>query len=146
MQKEIERSQELDHSFSIIIFDIDDFKKYNDAYGHLAGDQLLQELAGLMIKKCRSTDIIARYGGEEFVIILPETEYDGAVLVAERLRKSVKKYSFKINKKGKKGKVTISLGIATYPEDATKVKDLINAADINLYGEKRIGKGPSPEH
>ncbi|GAH14253.1 unnamed protein product, partial [marine sediment metagenome] len=89
MEKEIERSQELDRSFSIIIFDIDDFKKYNDTYGHLVGDQLLQELARLMIKKCRSTDIIARYGGEEFVIILPETEYDGAVLVAERLRKSV---------------------------------------------------------
>ena len=146
LEKEIERSQELDHSFSIIIFDIDDFKKYNDTYGHLVGDQLLQELAGLMIKKCRSSDIIARYGGEEFVIILPETEYDGAVLVAERLRKSVKKYSFKINKKEKKGKVTISLGIATYPENATKVKDLIHAADINLYGEKRIGKGPSLEH
>ncbi len=143
LEKEIERSQDLDYPFSIIIFDIDDFKKYNDTYGHLAGDQLLEELAGLMIKKCRSTDIIARYGGEEFVIILPETEYDGAVLVAERLRKSVKKHSFKINKKEKKGKVTISLGIATYPEDATNVKDLVNAADINLYGEKRIGKGPS---
>lgn len=143
LEKEIERSQDLDHPFSIIIFDIDDFKKYNDTYGHLAGDQLLEELARLMIKKCRSTDIIARYGGEEFVIILPETEYDGAVLVAERLRKSVKKHSFKINKKEKKGKVTISLGIATYPEDATNVKDLVNAADINLYGEKRIGKGPS---
>ncbi len=143
LEKEIERSQDLDRPFSIIIFDIDDFKKYNDTYGHLAGDQLLEELAELMIKKCRSTDIIARYGGEEFVIILPETEYDGAVLVAERLRKSVKKHSFKINKKEKKGKVTISLGIATYPEDATNVKDLVNAADINLYGEKRIGKGPS---
>lgn len=146
LEKEIERSQDLDHPFSIIIFDIDDFKKYNDTYGHLAGDQLLEELARLMIEKCRSTDIIARYGGEEFVIILPETEYDGAVLVAERLRKSVKKHSFKINKKEKKGKVTISLGIATYPEDATDVKDLINAADINLYGEKRIGKGPSFRH
>ena len=146
LEKEIERSQDLDHPFSIIIFDIDDFKKYNDTYGHLAGDQLLEELAGLMIKKCRTTDIIARYGGEEFVIILPETEYDGAVLVAERLRKSVKKHSFKINKKEKKGKVTISLGIATYPEDATNVKDLVNAADINLYGEKRIGKGPSFGH
>ncbi len=139
LEKEIETSQELDYSFSLIIFDIDDFKKYNDTYGHLAGDQLLAELAGLIIKKCRSTDIIARYGGEEFVIILPETEYDGAVLVAERLRKSVKKHLFKVNRKEKKGKVTISLGIATYPEDATNIKDLINAADINLYGEKRIG-------
>ena len=138
LEKEIERSQDLDHPFSIIIFDIDDFKKYNDTYGHLAGDQLLEELAVLMIKKCRSTDIIARYGGEEFVIILPETEYDGAVLVAERLRKSVKKHSFKINKKEKKGKVTISLGIATYPEDATNVKDLVNAADINLYQAKGV--------
>ncbi|GAH20496.1 unnamed protein product, partial [marine sediment metagenome] len=71
LEKELERSKRYGHSFSIIIFDIDDFKKYNDAYGHLAGDQLLQELATLVIKKCRSTDIIARYGGEEFVIILP---------------------------------------------------------------------------
>jgi len=140
LQKELERSKRYGHSFSIIIFDIDDFKKYNDAYGHLVGDQLLQELARLTIKKCRSTDIIARYGGEEFVIILPETKYNGAIEIAERLRKEIKKHSFTTNKDKKKCKITISLGIAIYPKDATNIKDLFNVADINLYKARGIGK------
>jgi len=133
LEKEIERSQKLGHSFSITIFDINDFKKYNDTYGHLAGDQILEELAGFIMKKCRNSDIIARFGGDEFIIILPEAEYKGAVLVSERLRTSVEKHLFKINEKEKESKITISLGIATYPKDATNIKDLINAADINLY-------------
>jgi len=146
LEKEIQRCNEFNESFSIIFFDIDDFKKYNDAYGHQSGDQLLQELAVLVIKNCRNTDIIARYGGEEFVIILPESEFDGAALVAERLKTSVEKHTFKINEEECKGKITISLGIATYPKDATNIQGLINAADINLYREKRIGEGPSLGH
>jgi len=146
LQKEIQRCNEFNDSFSIIFFDIDDFKKYNDKYGHLAGDQLLQELATLVIKNCRNTDIIARYGGEEFVIILPESKFDGAALLAERLKTSVEKHTFKINEEECKGKITISLGIATYPKDATNIQELINVADKNLYREKRIGKEPSFGH
>jgi diguanylate cyclase (GGDEF)-like protein len=138
LEKEIERSQKLDRSFSLIIFDIDDFKKYNDTYGHLAGDQILEELAGLIIKKCRNSDIIARYGGDEFVIILPDTKLNGAKLVTKRLKKSVEKHLFKINEKEKEVKINISLGIAVYPQDATNIKDLINSADINLYSTRRI--------
>ncbi len=140
LQKELERSKRYGHSFSIIIFDIDDFKKYNDKYGHIAGDQLLQELARLTIKNCRNIDIIARYGGEEFVIILPETKYNGAIKIAERLRKEIKKHSFTINKDEKKCKITISLGIAMYPKDADNIKDLIKAADKALYKAKQAGK------
>ncbi len=146
LEKEIQRCNKFNDSFSIIFFDIDDFKKYNDAYGHLAGDQLLQELAALVVKNCRNKDIIARYGGEEFVIILPESKFDGATLVAERLKTSVEEHTFKINEEECKGKITISLGIAMYPKDATNIQELINVADKNLYREKRIGKEPSFGH
>ncbi|MBU2598706.1 MAG: GAF domain-containing protein [Actinobacteria bacterium] len=140
LQKELERSKRYGHSFSIIIFDIDDFKKYNDEYGHIAGDQLLQELARLTIKECRSADIIARYGGEEFVIILPETKYNGAIEIAERLRTEIKKHSFTTDKDKKKCKITISLGIAIYPNIGNNIKGLLNAADKALYKSKQTGK------
>jgi len=140
LEKEIQRSERYHRSVSLIILDIDDFKTYNDLYGHLAGDDLLIELAQLMSKMTRQTDTLARYGGEEFVIILPETEPESAKSLAERLLEEVREYRFSIQDGQIIGQITISLGVATYPHHADTTKALVDAADTALLRAKRAGK------
>jgi diguanylate cyclase (GGDEF)-like protein len=140
LEKEIQRSERYDRSVSLIILDIDDFKRYNDTYGHLAGDDLLVELARLMSKMTRRTDILARYGGEEFAIILPETETEGAVFAAERLLEKVRGHRFLMQDGQTIGRITISLGVATYPDYVDSAKALVDAADKALLKAKRAGK------
>lgn len=140
LEKEIQRSERYHRSVSLIMLDIDNFKRYNDTYGHLAGDDLLTELAQLMSKVTRQTDTLARYGGEEFVIILPETETEGAGFLAERLQEEVNEHRFSIPNGQTMGRITISLGIATYPHHADSTKALVDAADKALLRAKRAGK------
>jgi len=140
LEKEIQRSERCHRSVSLIILDIDNFKAYNDLYGHLAGDDLLKELAQLMSKVTRRTDTLARYGGEEFVVILPETETEGARLLAERLQVKVREHRFSIQDGQAIGQITISLGVATYPHHADSAKTLVGAADRALLRAKRAGK------
>ena len=140
LEKEIQRSERYHRSVSLIILDIDDFKAYNDLYGHLAGDDLLIELAQLMSKVTRRTDTLARYGGEEFAIILPETETEGARFLAERLQEEVREYRFQVQDDQTIGQITISLGVATYPHHADSAKALVNAADKALLRAKQAGK------
>jgi len=140
LEKEIQRSKRYHRSLSLIILDIDDFKAYNDLYGHLAGDSLLKELAQLMFKVTRQTDTLARYGGEEFAIIMPETEREGAGLVAERLLEEVREHGFSIQDGQTMGRITISLGVATYPHHAHSAKALVDAADKALLRAKQAGK------
>lgn len=136
LEKELKRSQRYGHPCSLLMLDLDDFKGYNDRYGHLAGDDLLRELADLMRSEIRQADTAARYGGEEFVIILPETGSTEAEMLADRLRKTVKEHEFSVRKSRQVGRVTISVGVAVYPEDAQDVEGLVDRADMALLCAK----------
>ncbi|MCX7748543.1 MAG: DUF2791 family P-loop domain-containing protein [Clostridia bacterium] len=125
-------------AFSLIMFDIDHFKRLNDTYGHLAGDGILINMAKIAKVKFSSRDIIARYGGEEFLVILPGTDLSDAVIIAEEFRKAIEKYEFIYREN--KIKVTISVGIAQYPEIACDADALIKAADEALYLSKANGR------
>lgn len=137
LEQELERSRRHGHSCSLIILDLDEFKKYNDHYGHLAGDNLLRELSDLMSDTIRAEDILARYGGEEFAVVLPETDAGKAANVAERLRQTVAGHRFEMGDEGMGGRITLSAGVATYPRDAGDVEGLVNAADMALLHAKQ---------
>lgn len=123
---------------SFIMIDIDDFKNYNDKFGHLVGDVILNQVAEILKQNIREIDLAGRYGGEEFVLILPETDKQGGILVAERIRQDVQRRRFKAYDEALS--LTISLGVATYPEDAARPQELIDCADQSLYKAKRKGK------
>ncbi len=139
LAQEIDRTKRYKLPMSLIMFDIDKFKSFNDTYGHQTGDYVLANLAKIVNVTIRNTDIPARYGGEEFAIILPETDSDEAKYVAERLRTNIETTVFEFDKKNVK--VTVSLGIATYKSDneITK-KELIKNADTALYHAKQTGR------
>ena len=126
--------------FSLLFLDVDYFKRYNDVNGHLAGDAVLKELARIFRVGLRATSTIARYGGEEFVILLPETEKDGAMKVAENIRKRVADYPFPGEERQPSGNLTVSIGVATFPEDGTDRDALIQSADRALYRAKQDGR------
>ncbi len=137
LRGEILRSERYGHSCSLIFFDIDDFKIYNDRYGHLAGDDLLREMGGILKETMRHPDTAARYGGEEFTIIQPETEQAEAVRSAQRVWRQIREHQFCVAGIGREGRITISVGVATYPRDAKTAKELVHAADMALYVAKR---------
>jgi diguanylate cyclase (GGDEF)-like protein len=124
---------------SLIMFDLDDFKKVNDTYGHQVGDVVLRQTAQLVRGKIRSADVVARYGGEEFVIVLPETAKDNAVQAAERLRRAIENNKIATREFGSLG-ITVSLGVSTYPDNALDAHGLVRAADMALYRAKGAGK------
>jgi diguanylate cyclase (GGDEF)-like protein len=137
LEQELLRSERHGHTFSLLMFDLDDFKSYNDRYGHLAGDDLLRELADLIRSLIRRSDTAFRYGGEEFMLILPETPRPDALALAERLRQAVQEHAFVVREGIPLGRITISIGVATYPEDAQDVEGLVNAADMALLRAKK---------
>lgn len=127
---------------SCIMLDIDFFKKINDSYGHRKGDTILKELAAVIVRTIRKTDIAARYGGEEFVILLPHTDEKGAMFQAERIRSSVEKSIYSALPSN--GSVTVSLGITTCRQDkASRMEDLVKFADEALYEAKKQGRNRS---
>ena len=133
LKTEMERSSRYKHLLSLLMIDVDHFKKYNDEFGHTIGDKILKMIAQTLKKNIRNTDFLARYGGEEFVVILPETSQKQAQELAERLRKAVAK---------KKKKLTISVGVTCFTEKS-KIKNskkLVIQADKALYQAKRKGK------
>lgn len=142
LHDEILRCKRYRHPVSLILTDIDHFKKFNDTYGHQQGDAVLANTAKIYKKTVRDTDIPCRYGGEEFAVILPETDSQGAALAAERLRKEVEAFEYP-GLKGEKLKVTISLGVASFPDHAEDVEGLIEKADIALYACKEGGRNCS---
>lgn len=134
------RAKQNELPFSIIMVDIDYFKRVNDTYGHLVGDSLLKSIANLLKSHLRKNDIASRYGGEEFLILLPETELDGATAVAQKIKDTLAKKEWKLKETGESmGRVTVSMGIALYklnePEEA-----LIKRADDALYLAKNNGR------
>lgn len=138
-EKEYRRSDRYNTVFSLIMLDIDDFKKINDTYGHLCGDEILKSL-GRLIRGClRTMDVVARYGGEEFAILLPETAGPEAVQTAERIRRAVEENVFMGNERGLS--ITVSQGVATYPSPGVAGRfDVIAKADAALYEAKEAGR------
>ena len=125
----------------LLIFDIDKFKRVNDTYGHAMGDEVLKYLAASMLEAARKDDVCCRFGGEEFVMLLPETDRHAAFQLAERLRK---KLESTISPCGEV--VTISIGIAMYPEDRAHPAELLELADQCLYEAKRTGRNRTIEY
>lgn len=134
-EKEIQRSKRYKRSLSVLMGDLDGFKAYNDSLGHLMGDKLLKSISENLLNTVRSIDVIARYGGDEFVIILPETDKRVAVSIAERLRKNIEA----LDVKTEAAPLTMTLGVASYPEDGNTLEALIEKADVALYSAKSRG-------
>ncbi len=140
LKREINRCLRYGQIASLVMLDLDDFKDVNDRHGHPAGDIVLKEVGRLLTQRVRDLDIGARYGGEEFAMILPETPRMSAWVVAERLRGEVERHFKRRKSGGASFPVTISGGIASYPDDATNVENLVRRADEALYRAKRAGK------
>ncbi len=140
LQNQLSHSKRYDVPLSLIIVDIDYFKKFNDVYGHQSGDAVLKQVAQTLKKNVRSTDIVCRYGGEEMSIILPNTKYDEAVAIANKLCTLVASISYKLSN-NKESHVTISLGVASYLENESDTPtSIIEAADKRLYNAKENGR------
>ncbi len=140
LHDEILRAQRKGHPVSLIMSDIDHFKKFNDTFGHQQGDIVLIYTAKLFRLNVREIDIACRYGGEEYAVILPETSLEDAVMVAERLRKKIETYDFPGPNQGQTLKVTVSLGVSTFPIHAKGETELVKAADAALYYSKEHGR------
>lgn len=140
LQTELENSKATKSPLTLIMVDIDFFKIYNDSLGHQAGDKALKELAQLLKNQSRKIDYVCRYGGEEFTIILPKTEKKEAFLIAERIRQDVMKYQFSEEEILPQKQLTVSIGLATFPEDGQTPSELISASDKSLYQAKHQGK------
>jgi diguanylate cyclase (GGDEF)-like protein len=125
-------------SVSLIMLDIDDFKHFNDTYGHQAGDAILKTLARKIYTNCRASDVVARYGGEEFSVILTETDKQSAIVAAERLIAILRKEPIEFD--GRQFTVTVSMGVSSFPTDCENMHDLILKADQALYMSKGKGK------
>ena len=136
---EFKRAKRYYSSLSCMMIDLDNFKRINDTYGHQAGDKVLKDVAKVLKKCVRETDMIARYGGEEFSVILPNSVRDDALRLAERIRNSVRNFIFDCIKEGEM--ITVSIGVTTYPHpDITDLDNLIRKADTALYKAKEGGK------
>lgn len=145
LQEERTRSDRYGNFFSLIMFDIDFFKMFNDTYGHEAGNEVLQRIAGVISKSVRNVDIVSRYGGEEFAILLPHASGSEAQVVAERIREAITKEKFSFVQSGSVAEkvthqVTISGGVSSYPTDANTETELIINADRALYKAKATGR------
>jgi diguanylate cyclase (GGDEF)-like protein len=140
LSKQIASAQRYGQGFSLLLLDVDWFKVYNDRHGHLAGDQALVEIAGLLQACARDIDYVVRYGGEEFAVILPLADKEQALSVAQRHREAVQDHFFPGQEAMPLGRITISLGVATFPDDAQDAMELIDRADQALYQAKRQGR------
>lgn len=143
LKKEMEKAGRHAISLSLAYIDVDDFKVFNDSFGHYAGDRVLKKVSELVKKTCRNTDICARYGGEEFAIILPSTDLNGAQVVMERVRRSIEREDFPVTGSGEEirsQRVTVSIGVASYAAGLS-VQEFIELADKKaLYRAKAAGK------
>jgi diguanylate cyclase (GGDEF)-like protein len=137
---EVERERRYKRPLSLLMIDIDNFKSCNDTHGHLIGDVVLQQVGALVKKSTRGCDYVARYGGEEFAVILPETPKQEALVVAERIRASIAEHLFTTTTGTSIGNITVTIGLASFPEDAQEKIELIDRADKGLYQGKTSGK------
>ena len=138
LEREFARHQRYDNPVSLVIFDIDHFKRVNDTYGHQTGDEVIRETARITSQLVRETDFAGRYGGEEFVVLLPGTTLDGAAQFAERLRSTIERQQ--LDYQGSPLTFTVSLGVATLADDMAGYKALLERADKALYQSKEGGR------
>ena len=140
LELEMQTAKRIQHPLSLIFFDIDHFKKYNDINGHPMGDMLLRSVADILRKTSRVTDIPCRYGGEEFMIILTHTNIEGAKIKAEKLRRLIEETEFPNQEKQPNGNLTVSIGVSEMPIHADDLTHLIDVADAALYKAKESGR------
>lgn len=140
LQLEIDRQHRYHRPLTLLMIDIDDFKKTNDRHGHLIGDLVLIKIAALLTAEIRGFDFVARYGGDEFTVILPEVSEKEALAVGQRIMKSIGQYEFKSPENEDIGKLSITIGIASFPKDAAAREELISRADQAMYAGKSAGK------
>lgn len=140
LDDEIERARRYGKNVSLIMLDVDDFKGFNDAHGHIAGDHALADLAEVLERNVREVDLVARYGGEEFSVVLPETDAPGAYVAAEKLREAVATHLFADADGARRIGMTVSMGLATYPVHASDKEALLRESDDALYRAKNDGK------
>ncbi|MBL7995242.1 GGDEF domain-containing protein [bacterium] len=140
LDREMQRSIRHFLKMSLILLDVDHFKKYNDTNGHQAGDDVLKKVAAVLRESTRVCDMECRYGGEEFALILPETSKIQALNIAEKLRNQIEETYFQNQEKQPHGNLTISVGVSTFPDDSLDVTQLIQNADAGLYKAKEAGR------
>jgi len=139
LERELRRASRAAQSLGILMIDLDHFKKFNDTYGHDAGDAVLREIAVSLTKGIRAEDFVCRFGGEEFVVILPTADLASSQARAERLRLKTKELTM-LHQGRSMGMITISVGVAAFPEHGESPKELMAAADAALYEAKRGGR------
>lgn len=140
LEEELERASRFGRTLSLIMLDIDDFKQFNDRFGHPRGDTVLRAVSAVIRENLREIDVAARYGGEEFIVVLPETDQAGALAVAERIRRSMAEHEFGTGEGAPVARQTVSLGVATYPKHGASAPRLVEAVDAAMYEAKRRGK------
>ena len=124
----------------MLFCDIDHFKQYNDANGHIEGDEALKEFSEILLERLRQTDVASRYGGEEFIMLLPETSKENAAYLANDICSLVESHTFKGEKTQPGGVLTVSIGVASFPDDAIDEVELLRLADQALYKAKEEGR------
>ena len=140
LDQEVMRAERFNHPISVLMLDVDYFKKFNDTHGHPAGDEVLKRLAFILVENVREVDTVARYGGEEFVVVLPQTDKKHAEQVAEKIRSIVASTKFPNAETQPKGKLTVSIGVACLPMDGHTPAEIVLSADNALYKAKGEGR------
>jgi two-component system cell cycle response regulator len=140
LASEVERSKRYKHVFSLFLMSVDHFVKYNDTYGHQAGDKVLYAIAELFKKNTRKSNVVARYGFEKFSIILPECSREEALVFAERIRKLIAEYPFAGRENQPGDSITVSIGVATFPHDGIDRRSLVDHADQALVNAQNSGR------
>jgi diguanylate cyclase (GGDEF)-like protein len=140
LRQELDRARRLGRAASLVLVDIDHFKRFNDTYGHQAGDEVLRHVAQTVARTLRRSDVVSRYGGEEFAAILQDVDLETALLVAEKIRRAIERGRFQVTAIPRPLEVTISAGVSAFPEDAGTPAELLACADGGLYDAKRGGR------
>jgi diguanylate cyclase (GGDEF)-like protein len=139
LEREVQRAARAGgRQFTILMLDLDGLKPVNDTFGHQTGDRLLRSLTEVLLRTVRQTDTAGRYGGDEFAVLLPETSAEGASVVAEKLRREIESVALRVNDRS--ARTSVSIGLASYPDDAATATDLVAVADAAMYQAKRQGK------